>query len=211
MARGAPGVLHSQNALGPRSQLYGTDPATYRRINREFRFGIDVAAAPWSAKAPLWLGPEHPNPECRDAFAVASWRALCEARHLLARAWLNPPYARDGMKAWLSLVLRHVEDGMTVYMFVPARIETEWYQAAWASVYLHEERRGTSRERFVHPITKDWVRDGKGSPTRAGFPQVGLVFRPGPRPDPEAPRVRYGLAFPDDAGSLPSSALRGPR
>lgn len=177
-----PSALHSQNARGERSQCWGTDPDTYARINAEFRFDLDAAAESWSARCPRWFGPGSPVP---DSLAVP-WTG---------RVWLNPPYGRGTILRWVDKVLTEAPHCEVIYMFVAFRPETEWMRRCFESPHLHEERRGTSRETFLDPDTRSYCLDKHGNIQSAGFPQVGLVFRPTPRAL-NFPVPRLGLAFP---------------
>lgn len=178
-------VLHSENALGSASQLWGTNPDTFAAINNEFRFQLDAAAQEWSAKCPLWLGPENPDPAYRDALSV-SWYAICRNNGVAPTVWINPPYTRRTIDVWMRKCHEEARKGCTIYALVAARIETQWYRRCFASDHLHEERRGMRRERYVHPI-KRTTKDA------AGYPTVGLVFRPSHR-NGDAPSVSYGLS-----------------
>ncbi|MFZ9976275.1 MAG: DNA N-6-adenine-methyltransferase [Candidatus Limnocylindrus sp.] len=105
---------------------------------------LDAAALAGSAVAGEYLGPDHADPERRDALA-APWNA----RHV----WLNPPYSRQ-MPKWAAKVASEIHrpggpDVIGVLVF--ARTDTAWWSTLWdvaAEVYF---LRG--RVSFLHPAT----------------------------------------------------------
>lgn len=62
----------------------------FGELNYEFNFGLDAAALSSSTLVPdNWYGPDHPEPERRDAFARC-WSFDANNKPI----WLNPPYGR---------------------------------------------------------------------------------------------------------------------
>lgn len=98
---------------------WGTPQPLFDLLHERHGFDIDVAANRWNRKLPKWLGPDHSEPEFRDAFHV-SW-----AGH---RCWLNPEYG-DRLPTWMAYASTEVQHGCPlIVMLVPARTDTAWWQ-----------------------------------------------------------------------------------
>ena len=87
---------------------------------------LDLAAAPGTAAAPRWWGPDHPDPRARDLLADAALPGRLRAHPAPWAAWANPPYSR--WSAWAAWAHSATEGGLgTVALCVFARTDT----AAW--------------------------------------------------------------------------------
>jgi len=136
-----------------------TPQSFYDRLNKEFKFVLDVAASSRNALCPDYYGLDHPNPARRDAL-TKDWAA--EAKALGGAIWMNPPYGLT-IGAWMEKALATSQAGATVVCLVPARTCTTWFQdyAMYGSV------------RFVRGrITFGNATSG------APFPSAVVVFSP---------------------------------
>lgn len=88
-----------------------TPQETFDRLNRIFKFTLDVCALPDNAKCPRYFTPEEDG-------LVQVWDGTC---------WMNPPYGRD-IDKWVEKAYRSAkENGATVVCLVPARVDTRWW------------------------------------------------------------------------------------
>jgi len=62
----------------------------FDKYNTIYNFGLDAAALKTSALCAKYFGPDHENPEYRDAL-TADWAEVAEGLPV----WLNPPYGRS--------------------------------------------------------------------------------------------------------------------
>jgi hypothetical protein len=85
---------------GMRSSLddtWTTPRDFFEKLDDEFLFGLDAAALSASTLVPdNWYGPDHPDPERRNAFD-RDWRIDSGGSPI----WLNPPYGRT-ISAWVG-------------------------------------------------------------------------------------------------------------
>ena len=132
-----------------------TTPKKFFAIyNNEFNIDLDVAALQNSALCKNWYGPDHPNPDRRDAL-VQKWTGT---------VWLNPPYGRQ-IGNWMKKANLEVSGGgIVVVCLVPARTDTAW----WHDYCMQHEIR------FIRGRLK--FGDGKGS---APFPSAIVIMREG--------------------------------
>lgn len=133
---------------------WGSPPAIYLALDKEFDFTLDAAAAPRNAKHVRWVAKE------TDALAI-SWAG--------ERVFCNPPYGR-GIGAWVrKAFVEASEHKALVVMLLPARTGVSWFHEL---VLPHAEVRFI-RGRLSYTL---------GSPTRSGrspFDSMVVVFRPG--------------------------------
>jgi phage N-6-adenine-methyltransferase len=133
-----------------------TPPKFFADINGEFGFTLDAAALKGSTLVPSnWYGPDHDDPERRDAL-VRDWTEDANG----GPVWLNPPYGR-GINAWVAKAYEESKKGTTVVCLVPARTDTNW----WWDNCMHQE------VRFIKGRLK--FGDGKNS---APFPSALVVM-----------------------------------
>jgi phage N-6-adenine-methyltransferase len=130
----------------------------FDEINSEFLFSLDAAALKSSTLVPNnWFGPDHDDPDRRDAL-VKNWS---EASYRGA-IWLNPPYGRT-IKEWVAKADYESKQGATVVCLVPARTDTNWW---WDSCIHHEVRFIKGRLKFG------------GQKNSAPFPSAVVVMKP---------------------------------
>lgn len=95
----------------------------FEELNAEFNFTLDSAALSSSALCNLWYGPDHPNPDWRDAFN-RDWVKDSNGGAI----WLNPPYGRT-IKKWMAKAEYEALRGGVIVSLVPARTDTIWWHS----------------------------------------------------------------------------------
>lgn len=127
-------------------------------------FDLDVAASAETAKAPVWFGPDHPDPTLRDALDLGGlWARYGQ------RAWLNPPYSQ--IAAFLDRATREVQiaPGFELVCLLPARTDTRWWHT---HIWLGSASRHRVEVEFLRGRLKF-----SGSANSAPFPSVVVTFR----------------------------------
>lgn len=90
---------------------WATPQDFFDRLNKEFRFELDVCASESNAKCQRFFTKEQ-NGLTQD------WRGVC---------WMNPPYGR-GIGEWMRKAYESARtNGATVVCLVPARTDTKWW------------------------------------------------------------------------------------
>lgn len=85
-------------------------------------FTLDAAADAENHLVPRWLGPGSYR---RSDALTCSWVDSYNGE----RVWLNPPYGRDLPKFAAKAVAEvTAERSLTVWMLVPARVDTRWWK-----------------------------------------------------------------------------------
>lgn len=92
----------------------------FDKLNRIFRFDLDVCASPNNAKCLDYFTAE------QDGLAQ-DWRG---------NVWMNPPYGR-GIGAWVQKAKESADNGATVVCLLPARTDTKWWQNYCADAEIH--------------------------------------------------------------------------
>lgn len=111
-------------------ETWATPKWLFNQLNEEFLFKLDAAALQKSALCEQWYGPDHPDPERRDALTI-DWNADTSGA-----IWLNPPYGRK-IGNWMKKANDVAKNGATVVCLVPARTDTAW----WHSYCIQHEIR----------------------------------------------------------------------
>ena len=140
-----------------------TPRALFEVLDAEFRFDLDPAASPTTAKCARWYGPGSPLAE--DGLS-APWSG---------RVFLNPPYGTR-IARWVEAAHRWGHSGAceVVVALLPARTDTLWF-------HRHVLRAGEIR--FIRGrLTFE------GGPYPAPFPSMIVIWRPGDGEQP-CPRV----------------------
>ena len=149
-------ITHSSS-----SNEWATPWDLFREIDAEFRFGLDVAAAPWNAKCGRYLTRE-------DNALNVDWSSRCPDDHAI---WCNPPYGRDAgkfvAKAYHTAFPRGASLPCAVVCLVFSRTDTAW----WSRFAMRASEIRFIRGR-VH-FTRD---DGKTGPATAA--SCLLIFDP---------------------------------
>ena len=157
------------------SDFWRTPPACFAFLDREFGFGLDLAANESDHLRAEWFGPGGLVVDALDE--GFSWAELAAARGVRA-AFLNPPYSSRLVRAFLERAAREAEAGLTIAALIPDTLDTKWYRAGeWAA----EIRRIPHRVGYLKA-------DGT-TPAGAMFPSCVAVFRPQPGVQFGGPRV----------------------
>lgn len=113
---------------------------------------------------PWYFGPDHEFEARRDALnPEVSW---CESGE---NAWLNPPYGRLLQKFVKAANHQARVYGVTPWLLVPARTDTEWWSELMQLARNVHFVRG--RLWFLNRDGTPFV-SAKGEPTAAGFPSA---------------------------------------
>jgi len=106
--------------LSSQDETWKTPGYIYRSLDEEFHFTLDGAALKSSTLCPIWYGPDHDDPEMRDAL-VRDWHKDTDGA-----IYLNPPYGR-GIGKWMEKANLEAKLGATVVCLIPARTDTSWW------------------------------------------------------------------------------------
>lgn len=157
-----PKVRTDDEIIRAARQRWGTPTVAVRNIEHRLkvRFGLDVCAESWSAKAPRWFGPGSPFGE--DGL-TAPWRVQP------GEAWFcNPPFAH--IDPWVERALAADAPGV---MWVPPRTDRPWWHqllvtARACPVYVEG--------RIAHDIPPDLGRIYGAVGKRPAGPGGGIVL-----------------------------------
>jgi phage N-6-adenine-methyltransferase len=93
------------------TDLWATPQAFFDKLNKAFKFTLDVCALPENAKCEQFYAPSQNGLE-------QDWQGVC---------WMNPPYGRE-IGAWVEKAYQSAkENGTTVVCLLPAREDTKWW------------------------------------------------------------------------------------
>jgi len=164
--------------LSSAKQDWRTPPELFRAVTAlAGGFHLDAAADASNALCEDYIGPDDGG-LFRDALAQ-SWGALWAGVPL--RVWLNPPYGRQ-LPLFAAEAVKQVTAcrSMTVWMLVPARVDTRWWN-------LLVER--ADEVRFLAGRVKFHTADG--AKDAAPFPSALVRLRH----DGGNPRVVWGWRY----------------
>lgn len=103
--------MNSDLMFSSNTDLWSTPQDFFDRLNKVFRFDIDVCAIPDNAKCSVYYTPN------KDGLKQ-DWFGTC---------WMNPPYGRT-IKKWVEKAYNSAKDnGATVVCLLPARVDTAWW------------------------------------------------------------------------------------
>ena len=108
------------------TDLWETPKDFFDKLNKVFRFDIDVCALPENTKYNKFFSPENNG-------LHQLWSGNC---------WMNPPYGK-GIDKWIEKAyLSAKKNGATVVCLVPARVDTRWWHnyCAKGEVYFVKGR-----------------------------------------------------------------------
>jgi phage N-6-adenine-methyltransferase len=148
--------VHGAAAMTSNDDTWSTPRDKFDEWNQEFNFTLDAAAMQKSALCSQWFGPDHEDPQRRDAL-VMDW--FKEAGG--GTVWLNPPYGRS-INKWVKKADTESKRGAIVVCLVPSRTDTHWFHNYCIS---HEVRYLRGRLKFG------------GVKTSAPFPSALVVMR----------------------------------
>jgi phage N-6-adenine-methyltransferase len=139
---------------------WGTDPVIFNAMNKEFDFGLDAAANDQNHKCFLYLTKE-------DDSLSKNWSEITSRT-----VWINPPYGKGFIKAFMQKCIEQKELGVTSVLLVPATLDAQWLPIDQIS----EIRIVTGgRLSFYHPETNKKINGNtKGS--------MFVIFRPSKMP-----------------------------
>ena len=105
--------MNSELMFSSKTDMWATPQDFFDRLNKVFRFDVDVCALPENAKCTNYYTAERNGLE-------QDWRGVC---------WMNPPYGRE-ISAWVEKAYRSAkENGTTVVCLLPARVDTKWWHS----------------------------------------------------------------------------------
>jgi phage N-6-adenine-methyltransferase len=143
---------------------WGTDPVIFNALDKEFTFGIDIAASKDNALTPVFFTKE------QDALSI-DWST--QFRTLGTKTvWCNPPYGKGYIKRFFNKAIEQKSKGVTSVFLVPATLDAQWLPVN----NISEIRIITGgRLSFYHPITGKKINGNtKGS--------MFVIFRPSSMP-----------------------------
>lgn len=132
---------------------WATRQSFFDKVNREFRFDLDVCALPETTKCLRYFTPD-------DDGLSKEWTGT---------VWMNPPYGCDNLERWLRKAMDSASRGATVVALVPTRTNPPWWH-----LYVMKSHE-------IHYVVKKLSFDGpKDGVPFTGHALV--VFRPGELP-----------------------------
>lgn len=146
---------------------WGTDPVIFNAMDKEFNFALDAAANDKNHKVPNYLTKE-------DDSLNIDWSENIKMHGSTKydTVWLNPPYGKGFIKAFMNKCIEQKNKGVTSVLLVPATLDAQWLPISEIS----EIRIITGgRLSFYHPETDKKVNGNtKGS--------MFVIFRPSKMP-----------------------------
>lgn len=163
-------VLHSSKEMNWR-----TPPDVFQAIEQlsSNPFTIDAAAQKGHELVAKAFGPGQPR---ADALSPLSWGERSD------RVWLNPPHGRAIGQFTERACHAANADGVTVWLLVPARTDTAW----WNDMIVCASQVWFVRGRitFLEAANGKPKKDAKGVGMAAGFPSAVVVLRGNAPPTP---------------------------
>ena len=141
--------MNKQVMFSSKSDCWETPQDLFDKLNRQYKFNLDVCALEENAKCKDYFTPEI------DGLAQ-EWHGVC---------WMNPPYGREIVK-WIKKAYEEAmrKGNCTVVALLPARTDTKWFHE-----YIYEMN-GVSVE-FI----KGRLKFG-GATNSAPFPSMIVKF-----------------------------------
>ena len=130
-----------------KTDLWETPQEFFDRLNKKYKFNLDVCAIPENAKCKRFYSPKV------DGLAQ-EWKGAC---------WMNPPYGR-GISKWIKKAFEEGQKNAIVVALLPARTDTKWFHEF---IYM---KPGVS-----YDFVKGRLKFGK-SKNAAPFPSMLVVF-----------------------------------
>lgn len=150
---------------------WGTDQRVFDAMNKEFHFSLDAAANKDNHKCKWYLTKETDSLTLDWADSMDRYDRSYPIK-INRSAWINPPYGRGMIKAFMNKCIEQKQKGVTSVMLVPATLDAQWLPINEIS----EIRIITGgRLTFIHPETgKPFAGNTKGS--------MLVIFRPSKMP-----------------------------
>ena len=149
----------SSNLDKDEKNSWSTDPRVFYALHDEFNFDLDAAASHNNHKCECYISKE-------EGSLAIDWSTLSKS------VWVNPPYGRGMISAFMQKAIEQKGKGVTSVFLVPATME-----AGWLPINKVSEIRIITGGRlsFYHPITnKPVAGNTKGS--------MIVIFRPSDMP-----------------------------
>lgn len=139
--------MNTDVMFSSKTDLWSTPQNFFDKLNREFRFTLDVCALLENSKCEKFYSPDIDG-------LKQEWGG---------RVWCNPPYGR-GIAEWVKKGFESVQDGTAsvCVMLLPARTDTRWFHE-----YIYKK----AEIRFV----KGRLKFGN-SENSAPFPSMVVIF-----------------------------------
>lgn len=103
---------------------WGTDPAIFNALDKEFRFNLDAAANPSNHKVDNYLTKED------DALSIDWYLNITECKNVnyvdTLSVWVNPPYGKGYIKKFMQKAIEEKAKGVTTVLLVPATLDAQW-------------------------------------------------------------------------------------
>ena len=146
---------------------WGTDPVIFNAMNKEFNFSLDAAANDKNHKVDWYLTKEDDSLSMCWEIAIQDHASVKDTA-----VWINPPYGKGLIKAFMQKCIKEKAKGVTSVLLVPATLDAQWLPINEIS----EIRMITGgRLSFYHPETNKKVNGNtKGS--------MFVIFRPSKMP-----------------------------
>ncbi len=97
---------------------WSTDPVIFKAINKEFNFALDAAASHKNHKCDLYFTKEDDAIDIDWSFHLKDYG--------MRPVWINPPYGRGCIKAFMDKAAEQKEKGVTSVLLVPATLDAQW-------------------------------------------------------------------------------------
>lgn len=139
---------------GSAASDWGTPPAMFAALDRQFHFVLDAAASPASAKCKRWFGPGQSSPALLDALRI-DWIDYLTAEGFpasrLPAVFINPPWSREqgiDIEPFIERAALTALRGLTVVAICPASIQTQW----WAKYIRHGALKAQEIRHIPHRV-----------------------------------------------------------
>jgi phage N-6-adenine-methyltransferase len=142
------------------SDEWSTPQDLWDRLNKEFRFTVDVAASHENAKCSDYL-------DSGDDALVGDWVGFGD------RCWCNPPYSRGLQGKFIAKAAEQREYGVMTVMLLPARTDTKAFHA-----HIYDASTWQARPGVEIRLLPGRLKFG-GAVNSAPFPSMIVIFRPG--------------------------------
>ena len=150
--------MNSDLMFSSKSDMWETPQNLFNRLDRVFRFELDVCALPENAKCKKFFTPE------QDGLSQ-EWEGVC---------WMNPPYGR-AIGKWVRKAFESAKQGATVVCLIPARVDTRWWHEYCVKGEITFLK---GRLKFQNRALPSFKEDGSHRVSSAPFPSAIVVFRP---------------------------------
>lgn len=176
------------------SDFWRTPSDCFHALDREFNFGLDLAADAQNHLCTQWFGPGSPN---EDALTTDWWECGFFA-HTTDAAFLNMPYSQ--CERWLARVVEQIQQcpGCVIVCLLPYTPDTKWWRHTQHAVEIRE---------IPHRVR--YLKSDGTTPAGAMFPSAVVIFREQPGiVQPQPRRVTWTWRTPENGSGPLVSRLR---